>query len=384
MLDQIRQTEEQQQIIDEGVHKAVEKVEEIEKRDFTKNYGKPGTEPQVQNQSQNVEEETLPVVDGSPNGCIYMPVNDTDKNWRQVWDNVVKAMSEVKDSDINVQGEKPSALQIQYHEDTYMVARTRLCVKNDKPCLELRKLDGNGFTFRDTYKENLQSKLAEKKITRKSSEQEMIGGMNEPQYMYFDLKESKDMLNYWKKNIRPQKNLDYNQVELYDALSSLSWNSGYKENFEILKSEAKDIIQPVLAVLNQSDHIPTVYFAALCISTFFNKSVFGECENWSSVETLLNCVLKWSTTKKKDNDEEEDDQTDELEIKRSRETARLCGLSLIALGPQLKGSIPKNTSKLLKKIRNASLTKHFGVTHWNEEAIFKAIEKTEEEEENKK
>lgn len=257
------------------------------------------------NLSNDQKASSIPAtIGGKLTSAFYIPVH-SNKDDKAVWEEVQTVFDAMPEHDWTPDADKDfDAHSCKYSMNTYMLAHTRLCrVKGDDQLLiELRKLEGNGFTFHDEYKKNLQKKFEQP--TAPAEKQD-------PEFLYLDLSDpsSADMIETWLDDLLPETDLVYNQSRCYSALSTLGWNLKDDSNYKVLSEHREKVIQRTINILRHVDHLATIYFAALCLSQFAARGELGSLP-WENLAVISGTIQEWSGDKKGD-------------ISRSREVIRL-------------------------------------------------------------
>jgi len=272
-------------------------------------------------------------IDERISSAFYIPVHSS-KDDSEVWQEVMKVFDEMPEHDYVEDADKKfDAHSCKYSMNNYMLAHTRLCrLKNDDQLLiELRRLEGDGFTFHDEYRKNLQQKF---KQPTPAVEKEA------PEYMYLDLSDpsSAEMIETWLDDLLPEEDLVYNQSRCYSALSTLGWNLKDETNYKVLSKHREKIIERCINVLRHVDHLATIYFAALTLSQYAAHHELGSLD-WEKLAVLCGQITEWCGEKKGD-------------ISRSREVIRLLMSVLDVAGtPDSKPSKPlkRKIGKMFEK-----------------------------------
>lgn len=241
-------------------------------------------------------------------GAYYLKVmNPSDLS--ATWEAVEKALESLSDTDFASVAGEHSAHSIQYHQDGFALARSRLCQLENKPgedCfLELQKLTGNGFIFQDQFVVGLESKLEGFEAIKQLEKPHELEEATTSNLAYLDLSDETTgypMIEKWLTALQPKKGVQYDQMVVYEALSGLAWNLQDADNFKVLVEYKDDIVAHVLDILRveETTSVPTGYFAAKVLEQFFSlqTSVPDKLKTWETVLSIQQSVDKWSSSNK--------------------------------------------------------------------------------------
>lgn len=242
-------------------------------------------------------------------GAYYLKVlNPSDLS--ATWEAVEKALESLSDTDFaSVEGEH-SAHSIQYHQDGFALARSRLCQLENLPgedCfLELQKLSGNGFIFQDQFVVGLEDKLEGFQAIQQLEKPHDLEEATTSNLAFLDLSDETTgypMIEKWLTALQPKKGVQYDQMVVYEALSGLAWNLQDACNFKVLVEYKEDIVAHVLDILRveETTSVPTGYFAAKVLEQFFSlqTSVPDKLKTWETVLSIQQSLDKWSSPNKK-------------------------------------------------------------------------------------
>jgi len=243
-------------------------------------------------------------------GAFYMQVADVS-DLNATWTTVEKALEALPATDFAPVAGEHSAHSFQYHQDGFMMARSRLCHfethGDDHVFLEVSKLAGNGFIFQDQFVAALQGALQEGFTA--IQQLETPADLEETQtsnLAFLDLSEQDigyPMIEKWLTSLQPKKGVQYDQMVVFESLSSLAWNLNDADNFKVLVGYGEDIVGHVLDILKveETTSVPTGYFAAKVLEKFFSldTAVPNKLKVWDTVLSLQQSCLKWSTPNKK-------------------------------------------------------------------------------------
>lgn len=238
-------------------------------------------------------------------GAFYMKVTDTS-DLQQTWSVVEKALEVLPSTDFAPTAGEHCAHSVQYHQDSFMMARSRFCQlenKGDDVFLEVVKLTGNGFVFQDQFVAALQDSLQEGfqaiQQLEKPADLEEAETSN---LAFLDLSEQSigyPMIEKWLTSLQPKKEVQYDQMVVYESLSTLAWNLNDSNNFKVLAEYKNDIVAHVLDILKveETTAVPTGYFAAKVLEKFFAQdfAVPDKLKVWDTVSSLEESITKWST-----------------------------------------------------------------------------------------
>lgn len=239
--------------------------------------------------------------------AYYMQVVDTS-DLNATWSTVEKAMKALPATDFGSSPEEFTAHSVQYHKDGFMMGRARLCQLESKPqdqvFLEVAKLRGNGFIFQDQFVEQLQQTLSTQGLKALAQLEKPVANLeeNETKLAFLDLSDEETaypMIEKWLTSLQPKKEVTYDQMVVFEALSSLAWNLNDADNFKVLVEYKDDIVAHVLDILkvDETTAIPTGYFAAKVVEKFFSQesNVPDKLKVWDTVLSLEESLVKWST-----------------------------------------------------------------------------------------
>jgi len=255
---------------------------------------------QVQQSKQSSEEAQIESLPEQIAGAFYLPLKmDAD----QAWERISNAMSKLDKMDLGTleEDDKYTAYGLQYFRDTFMLARSKLVEVEgiDGNFLELRRLEGDGFVFADEFKKNLVEQLSDVVEDAECSIPIAAEETIDPLLQYLDLSDednAAEMITLWLNDLRPRGGVKYNQARIFESLSSLAWNATDETNFKVLADYSDDIIDCTLQVINHEEtkHLPTVYFAALCLNTFVKgDAVNDELKTWETVGAICETINHW-------------------------------------------------------------------------------------------
>jgi len=261
-----------------------------------------------------IQQKNLDAVAPTPSveqlaGAYYMQVIDSS-DLNATWTTVAKALESLPCTDFAPVSGEHSAHSVQYHQDGFMLARSRLCQlenKEDQYFLEVSKLTGNGFIFQDQFIQALEGALTEgfKAIEQleKPADPEEAETSN---LAFLDLSEQSTgypMIEKWLTSLQPKKGVQYDQMVVYESLSTLAWNLNDSDNFKVLADYKNDIVAHVLDILKVDDTtaVPTGYFASKVLEKFFSQesAVPDKLKVWDTVLSLQKSLIKWSTPNQK-------------------------------------------------------------------------------------
>jgi len=247
-------------------------------------------------------------------GAYYMQVSDpSDLN--ATWSLVEKALESLPCTDFASVAGEHSAHSVQYHKDGFMMARSRLCQLENKGdaeyFVEVTKLTGNGFIFQDQFVSALQGALENgfKPVEQLETpaavlEEDMDAGTSNMAFL--DLSDEHvgyPMIEKWLTSLEPKKGVQYDQMVIFENLSSLAWNLNDSNNFETLAQYKDSIVARVLDILKVDETTagPTGYFAAKVLEKFFSdaSAVPDKLKVWDIVLSLEESLIKWSTPNEK-------------------------------------------------------------------------------------
>lgn len=278
-------------------------------------------------------------------GAYYLPV--VHSNIAEAWERVVDAMHSLQDTDVQAE-EDFSAFGLKYYQDSFMMARSKfLNVEgNDQTFLELRKLDGSGFIFADQFKRELVSQLDG--ICQDVSEADPVAPEEhtDPQLAFLDLTDTTcapQMIEQWLSLLRPSGGVAYDQMRIYEAVSSLGWNTTEENNMKVLADYTDDIVEPLLQVLalEETTFVPTVFFGSIILKSFVQADALDdEVKTWSTVAAVCNLMLRWSGL----NAPETDSQ-----ITQSREVVRVLFETLQTLVTQVADEKDAKTTETISE-----------------------------------
>lgn len=311
-------------------------VKKVQKQDRTvargtgesKAYVRQDVNARTKSKAKNLDNVgPLPELPEKSSGSVYLPVTDETKE--EVWNQVILAMKRMEnlDYEITEQEEEVHAYGMKYYHDTFMLARTRLVLVDGQLNIEMRRLEGDGFAFSDEFRRELQESLDH--ITDEvepQAEPQPLEENEEPSLMYLDLSDemSMEIIPYWLESLRPGPGMVYDQVKVYSALSSLGWNCTDDANLEVLAGHAADIVDPVTGIMAQTQHLPTAYFGAVCLSKFAEvgaieptldiiRNCCSSIDNWANPENMNSLAAQ--------------------QVTRSREILRLLVQTILTLAP---------------------------------------------------
>lgn len=239
-------------------------------------------------------------------GAFYMKVADTS-DLQKTWSVVENALEALPSTDFAPTAGEFSAHSVQYHQDGFMMARSRFCLLENKGdedvFLEVSKLTGNGFIFQDQFIAALQGSLQEGFQAIQQLEQPAALEEAETSNLAFlDLSEQSigyPMIEKWLTSLQPKKEVQYDQMVVYESLSTLAWNLNDSNNFKVLAEYKNDIVAHVLDILKveETTSVPTGYFAAKVLEKFFaqDSAVPDKLKVWDTVSSLEESITKWST-----------------------------------------------------------------------------------------
>lgn len=262
-------------------------------------------------------------------GSVYLPV--TDENQSEVWTQVVTAMKRMDnlDYEISNQEEEVHAYGMKYYHDTFTLARTRLVTVDGQLNIEMRRLEGDGFAFSDEFRRELQESLNH--ITddvEPQAEPLPLEENEDSSLMYLDLSDemSQEIIPYWLESLRPGPGMVYDQVKVYSALSSLGWNCTDEANLGVLTQHSADIVEPVVGIMARTEHLPTAYFGAVCLTKFAEAGAIEP--TLSTLRSICESINNWASSER---------MTDlaAQQVTRSREILRLLVQTILLLAPSV-------------------------------------------------
>lgn len=239
-------------------------------------------------------------------GAYYMKVVGTS-DLNATWSAVEKALETLPSTDFAVVAGEYSAHTVQYHQDGFMMARSRLCQLDNKGeeeyFLELSKLTGNGFIFQDQFINNLEGSLQEGfKAIEQLEKPAALEEEEESNLAFLDLSEQSigyPMIEKWLTSLQPKKGVQYDQMVVYESLSTLAWNLNDSDNFKVLADYKNDIVEHVLDILKveETTSVPTGYFAVKVLEKFFaeESAIPDKLKVWDTVLSIQKSMDKWST-----------------------------------------------------------------------------------------
>jgi len=273
--------------------------------------------------------------------AYYLPLK---QGAGETWKAVLEALHSLKECDVSV-SDKYNAYGLQYHQHTFMLARTRLCTiegKGDDKFLEIHRLEGDGFVFSDTFKKNLVDQIGEYVEDVEAAEPQALENEKDAYLNFLDLSEeavANNLIQHWLQSLKPKGGVQYDQKEIYATLSSLGWNCNDPSNLKVLSDYSDFIVGPTLEILRHPDitHVPTAYFGAMCIDRFVQaEAVPQDMKSWASVLMLVEAMEKFCIPE----DPERVKNIDELQVTRSGEVLRLIISILTKLAPVATGEQP--------------------------------------------
>jgi len=239
-------------------------------------------------------------------GAYYMRVGDTS-DLNATWSTVEKALEQLPSTDFAPVAGEHSAHSVQYHKDGFMMARSRLCQLENQPddqfFVEVAKLTGNGFIFQDQFVSALQGALQEGfKAVEQLEKPADLEEAETSNLAFLDLSEQETgypMIEKWLTALQPKKGVQYDQMVIYESLSTLAWNLNDADNFKTISGYKDDIVAHVLDILKveETTSVPTGYFAAKVLEKFFSEesAVPDKLKVWDTVLSLEKSLVKWST-----------------------------------------------------------------------------------------
>jgi len=281
-----------------------------------------------------VEEEKI-------GGAFYLPVK---KDVPSTWTAVLEALQSLPDCDVNLEEQEQfNAYGLQYFHDTFMLARTRLCKLEGEEgnFLEIHKLQGDGFVFADHFKKNLTEQIGEFVEDVDSVAPVQSENVKNPSLNYLDLSDetsATDMIQHWLQTLKPKGGVKYDHMQIYETLSCLGWNVNEEANFKALVDYSDYIVAPILEILRHEDtnHVPTAYFGAMCINKFVEEDAVPEAaKTWNSVFMLVEAMEKFCLQERR----EKAKNVAEMQVTRSREVLRLLISILEKFVPTVKGEL---------------------------------------------
>jgi hypothetical protein len=239
-------------------------------------------------------------------GAYYMQIADAS-DLSATWATVTEALVSLPSTDFApVEGENV-AHSVQYHQDGFSVARSRLCQLDNKGdtdyFVEVSKLSGNGFIFQDQFVAALQGALQEGfKAVEQLEQPAPLEEAETSNLAFLDLSDQDiayPMIEKWLTSLQPKKGVQWDQMVLFESLSTLAWNLSAPENFKVLADYSNDIVARVLNILKaeETTSVPTGYFAAKILEKFFSEAsaVPDTLKVWDTVLSLEKSLMKWST-----------------------------------------------------------------------------------------
>jgi len=239
-------------------------------------------------------------------GAFYMKVADTS-DLGQTWSIVEQVLESLPSTDFAPVAGEHCAHSVQYHQDGFMMARSRLCLLENKGdedvFLEVTKLTGNGFIFQDQFVAALQGSLQEGfQAIEQLEKPAALEEAETSNLAFLDLSEESigyPMIEKWLTSLQPKKEVQYNQMVVYENLSTLAWNLNDSNNFKVIAEYKDDIVAHVLNILKveETTAVPTGYFAAKVLEKFFTQAsaVPDKLKVWDTVLSLQESITKWST-----------------------------------------------------------------------------------------
>lgn len=253
----------------------------------------------------------VPQIDEKVGGALYMPV--TDENKEYVFEQIVHSMDNMSDLDYEVSERQESkhVYSVKYGMAQFVLSRVRLVEIDEELHIELRKLEGDGFQFTDSFYKELQTSLAH--VTGPSEENAYPENQPDPEYMYMDLEDemSQEILEYWLGAFKPQEGFRYDEVQLLSTLSAMAFNMQDPSNLGVLVGHADDIVDSLLGILAQTQRLALTYFGCVVVNAF-TKAEAVEAD-WATVGRLCQILQKWSNPNAVDN-------LADQQISRSRES----------------------------------------------------------------
>jgi len=298
--------------------------------------------------SDLVEEEKI-------GGAFYLPVK---KDVAPTWTAVLEALQSLPDCDVNLEEQEHfNAYGLQYFHDTFMLARTRLCKLEGEEgnFLEIHRLEGDGFVFADHFKKNLTEKIGEFVEDVDSVAPVQSENVKNPSLNYLDLSDENiatDMIQHWLQTLKPKGGVKYDHMQIYETLSCLGWNVNDQANFQALTDYSDYIVAPILEILRHEDttHVPTAYFGAMCINKFVQENaVPEEAKTWNSVFMLVEAMEKFCIQESR----EKAKNIAEMQVTRSREVLRLLISILEKFVPTVKGELNEQLPAKVESVLGA-------------------------------
>lgn len=256
-------------------------------------------------QKEQVSGVSVPAVE-QLNASYYMQVADAS-DLSSTWATVEKALESLPSTDFAPVAGEHSAHSIQYHKDGFMMARSRLCQLENKAdtefFLEVTKLTGNGFIFQDQFVSALQGALTDGfKAVEHLEKPADLEETETSNLAFLDLSDEDiayPMIEKWLTSLQPKKGVQYDQMVVFESLSTLAWNLQDEANFKVLAGYSNDIVSHVLDILKveETTSVPTGYFAAKVLEQFFSQAsaVPDKLKVWDTVLSLEKSLTKWST-----------------------------------------------------------------------------------------
>jgi len=295
-----------------------------------------------------VEEEKI-------GGAFYLPVK---KSVPETWTAVLEALQSLRDCDVNLEEQEQfNAYGLQYFHDTFMLARTRLCKLEGEEgnFLEIHKLEGDGFVFADHFKKNLTEQIGEFVEDVDSVAPVQSENVKNPSLNYLDLSDetsATDMIQHWLQTLKPKGGVKYDHMQIYETLSCLGWNVNDEANFKALVDYSDYIVAPILEILRHEDtnHVPTAYFGAMCINKFVEQDAVPEAaKTWNSVFMLVEAMEKFCLQERR----EKAKNVAEMQVTRSREVLRLLISILEKFVPTVKGELNEQLPAKVESVLEA-------------------------------
>lgn len=229
-------------------------------------------------------------------GAYYLPMKADVPTTMEA---IKKAWDFQESSDISINEEEFMGHGIQYVDDKYMLARTKIVKLEDKGMfLEINKMEGDGFLFADVFKPSFVEKLGDTVQDVQNEEAvEMAHQEDEDDMRYLDFSVDEESALFMMQKLlgalKPGKEIRYDNKLVFESVSTLGHNA--PQNLSFIMGFQDHIVAPVLEILRHGDteHMPTVFFGSKLIATLIrSEELDDDLKSWNNVVNIAEALKK--------------------------------------------------------------------------------------------
>lgn len=280
-------------------------------------------------------------------GAFYLPVK---KDPAALWKALQQAWKDMQDTDSTVNEAEYAVHGIQYNDDKFMLARTKLVELEDKDgtFLELNKMEGDGFLFADTFKPAMVEALKEFVDDVAREAVEAAEEAADMKFLDFSADEDSAMLMMQKllEALKPKQGMAYDHRLIFDTVSTLGHNIRTESNMQFLLPYQTHIVGPVLEILRHAEttFIPTVFFGSKLILTFLESDELDDdLKTWENVVMLAEAIAKHSLGY--ESQEDQGFAQAGLQVTKSRQAKTTLRAAIHTLVPKLGDASPTDKQR---------------------------------------